>query len=226
MGVAAKRTRTGAMIALKRTGELITDRRVARAFKIDKKDGAAEHSRKEIGVLAGEIRHGSRATRGCEREEELAFGLEGSEPCGERMRGAGAYDDDVGRVEWALRAIGVDNGDLRPEFERDAGSSRERCVDFDSDDLSLRAGEFGEYGGVIARAATKMKNMIAGVNVEHAEMKCPEAGLTIVQALGRVKHNECILVDVLGIGAFGEVLCAAGLNHPRAGSNETLAGHG
>ena len=115
---------------------------------------------------------------------------------------------------------------LWPGLKRDARTGGERWVDFDGDDISLRAGELGEDGGVIARAAAEMKDAIAGADVEQAEVKGPQAGLAVVQALGRVEHNECILIDVLGIGAFSEPLRAAGLNHPRTGANETFAGHG
>ena len=113
-----------------------------------------------------------------------------------------------------------------PPYQRDARTRGERFVDFDGDDISLRAGKLGEDGGVIAGAATKMKDVIAGPDVEQAKMKCPEARLTIVQVLGRVEHNERILIDIARIVAFSEVLCAAGLNHPRTGANETFAGHG
>jgi len=224
--VATKGAHSGAVIALERAGEVIADCWVAGALKIDKEDGTAEHGCEEICTLAGEIGHGSRTARGCERKEELALGLEGGEPYGERMRRAGTDDDDVSRIEWALGAVGVDNGDLGPGLERDARAGREGFVDFDSDYLSLRAGKLCKNGGVIARPATEMKNMIAGANVEQAEMKCPQTGLSIVQALGRVEHDEGVTIDIAWIGAFGEVLCAAGLNHPGTGANEALAEHG
>ncbi len=214
------------MIALESAGEFIADGGVARAFKINEEDGPAEHGREEVGALAGEVGHGSRAARGCEREEELAFGLEGGEPCGDGMRCSCADDDDVRGIEWALRAVGVGHCDLRPGLERNAGTGGEAFVDFDGDDFSVRAGELGEDGGVIARAATKMKDAIAGADVEQDEMKCPEAGLTVVQAFGRIEDDEGIAIDVLRIGALSEPLGATGLNHPRTGANETLAGHG
>jgi hypothetical protein len=128
--------------------------------------------------------------------------------------------------EWALRAVGMDDGDLRPGLERDARTGGEAFVDFDGDDISPRAGKLGENGGVIARAATEMKDVVAGVDVEQAEVRGPKAGLAVIQALGRVEHDEGILIDVSGLVAFSEVLCAAGLNHPRTEANETFAGHG
>ena len=142
------------------------------------------------------------------------------------MRCAGADDDDVGGIEWTVRAVGMSNCDLRPGLERDARAGSECRVDFDGDDFSLRAGELGKDGGVIAGAATQVKNVVAGSDVEQAEVKCPEAGLTIVQMFGRVEHDERIAIDIARIGAFSKVLRAAGLNHPRTGTNKTLAGHG
>ena len=159
---------------------------------------------KKSGALAGEVGHGSGAARGRERKKKLAFGLEGGEPCGQRMRCAGADDNDVGGIEWAPRAVGMNDGDLRPGLERDARAGRERFVDFDGDDAAVRAGELGEDGGVIAGAAAEMKNAIAGVNVEQAEMKGPQAGLAVVQALGRVENDQRIAIDVAGIGALSE----------------------
>ena len=40
-------------------------------------------------------------------------------------------------------------------------------------------------------------------------MKGPEAGLAVVEALGRVEHDERILIDVARVGVFSEGLCAA-----------------
>src|ERR1700690_4174411 len=109
------------------------------------------------------------------------------------MRCSGADDDDIGGMEWALRTVGMSNGDLWPGLERDARTGGEAFVDFDGDDISLRAGELGENGGVIARAATEMKDVVARLDVEQAEVRGPKAGLAVIQALGRVEHDEGIL---------------------------------
>ena len=183
MRIAAERAHAGALIALERAGELVTDCGFARPLEIDKEDRAAKHRSKKVGAFAGEVGHRSRAARGGEREKKLAFGLEGGEPCGERMRGAGADDDDVGWIKWALRAVSVSDGDLRPGLKRDARTGGERFVDFDGDDFSMRAGELGKNGGVIAGAAAEMKNVIAGMNVEQAKVEGPQAGLAVVQEL-------------------------------------------
>ena len=79
---------------------------------------------KKSAVLRCDVRHGSRPTRGGERKEQLAFGLEGGEPGGRGMRSAGADDNDVGGFEGAERAIGVNYGDLRPGGESNCALGR------------------------------------------------------------------------------------------------------
>ena len=58
-------------------------------------------------------------------KRSLPSGLSGGEPCGQRMRGAGADDNHVGGIEGAARAVGMNHGDLRPGLERDARASGE-----------------------------------------------------------------------------------------------------
>ena len=173
VGIAAQRAHAGAVVALECPGEFIADGGVARSLEIDKENRTAERGREEIGAFAGEVCHGAGPARGSEREEKLAFGLEGGEPCGERMRGAGADDDHVGGIERAARSVGMDDGDLGPRLERDAGTGRESLVDFDGDDVALRAVKLGEDRRVIAGAATEMKNVVAGMNVEQAQDERP-----------------------------------------------------
>ena len=56
------------------------------------------------------------------------------------MSSAGADDNDFGGIEWALRAVGMKDGNLRPRLQRDARAGCERFVDFDGDDAAVRAG--------------------------------------------------------------------------------------
>ena len=101
------------------------------------------------------------------------------------MRGARADNDRIGWIEWAARSVGMNDGDLRPGLERDAGAVREGLVDFDGDDVATRADKLGENGRVIACATTEMKDVVAGMDVKQIQVNCPEARLAIVQALGR-----------------------------------------
>src|ERR1700722_4821732 len=164
MHIAAKRAHTRALIALERAGELFADSGIACSLKIDKENRAVEHRSETIRAFAGEVGHRSGATCGSEREEELAFGLESGEPCGKWMSRTGADDNNIGRIEWALRAVGMNDDDLRPGLKRDARTNGECFVNFDGDDFALRAGQFGKDGGVVAGAATKMKKAVAGVD--------------------------------------------------------------
>ena len=125
-----------------------------------------------------------------------------------------------------LRAVGLNDGDLRPGLERDAGAVREGLVDFDGDDVATRADKLGENGRVIACATTEMKDVVAGMDVKQIQVNCPEARLAIVQALGRIEDDKGILVNVARVGAFSEGLCAADLDQPWAGTDEALAGNG
>ena len=134
--IAAQGAHAGAFIALERHGELVADGGIARSGKIDKENGAVECGREEIGAFASDVRHGSRPSRGGERKEQLAFGLEGGEPGGERMRGAGADDNHVGGLEGAACAVGVDHGDLRPGCECSARTGCKAFVDFDGGDFA------------------------------------------------------------------------------------------
>src|ERR1700733_11287802 len=102
----------------------------------------------------------------------------------------------------------MNDDDLRPGLKRDARTNGECFVNFDGDDFALRAGQFGKDGGVVAGAATKMKKAVAGVDVKQAEVEGPEAGLAIVQALGRVENNESVAIDIARIVAFSEQLRA------------------
>ena len=200
------------MIALERPEQLIADGGVARSFKIHKENGSAECGREVIRVFACDIRHGARSARGREREEKCAFGLERIEPCGKGMSGAGADDNGVCWIEWAARSVSMNNGNLGPGLERDARAVCEGFVDFDSDDEAVRAHKLGEDSRVIARAATEMKDVVAGMNVEKTEMNSPKAGLAVVEALGRVENDERIFVEVASVCGFSKGLCAAGLD--------------
>lgn len=142
------------------------------------------------------------------------------------MRCAGANDDHIGWIERAARPVGMNDGDLWPGFESGASAIREGRVDFDGDDAATRADKLAENGCVIAGATTKMNDVIAGMNVEQAQMKCPKAGLTIVQTLGRVENDKRILVHVARVGTFNEGLFAARLDHPWAGADKAFAGNG
>ena len=142
------------------------------------------------------------------------------------MCGAGADDNCIGWIEWAVGSVGMNDGDLEPGLERDPGTGCEAFVDFDGDDAAMRADNLGEDGRVVACATTKMKDVIARMDVEQAQMKCPKTGLTIVEALGRVENNERVLVNIPRICAFSEGLCAADLDHPWAGADEAFAGNG
>lgn len=146
VGIQTQRTHAESVIALERTFEFITDGGVARSLKIDKEDGTAKCSRKEKRAFAHDVRHGAGPARGREREKKLAFGLECGEPCGQRMRGAGANDDHIGWIEWALRPVGMNDGDSGPRLERHTRTGRERLVDFDGDDAAMWANKLGEDG--------------------------------------------------------------------------------
>jgi hypothetical protein len=119
----------------------------------------------------------------------------------------------------------VKHVDLRPGLESDARAIRKGLVDFDGDDAATWAGKFGENGRVIACATTEMKNVVARMDVEQVQMNSPKAGLTVVEALGRIENNERILIYVARFGAFSEGLFAAGLDHPWAGTGEAFTGN-
>src|SRR5208282_1771288 len=111
------------------------------------------------------------------------------------MRCAGAYDDVVGWIEWTTRSVGMNDRDLRPRLERDPGAICEGFINFDGDYAAGRAHKFGEDSRVVASATTEMKDRIARLNIEQAQVKRPKAGLPVVQVLVRVKNNKRILVN-------------------------------
>lgn len=226
VGIAAQRAHGKAVVALERSGQVIADCGVARSLKIDKEDGPAESRCEDIRVFVRDVCHSARSARGSEWKEKLAFGLKGSEPCGQRMRGACTDDDDIYRIEWAAGAVSMNNDDLRPGFERDARAVREGLIDFDGDDAAMGAHKLGENGRVITSAAAKMKDVVTGTNIEKAQMESPKAGLTVVEALCGIENNERVLVNIPRICAFSKGLCPADLDHPWAGADEALAGNG
>ena len=138
VGIATQRAHARAVIALERPSQLIANHWITRSFKIDKENGTAERSGEHIWAFSGDICHGAGTARWSEREEKLAVGLKSCEPCGYGMRSAGAGDDGVGWIEWTARSVGMNDGDLRPRLERDAGAISEGLVDFNSDDTTLQ----------------------------------------------------------------------------------------
>jgi hypothetical protein len=72
VNIAAQRAYSGTLIALQRLGKLAADDRIARSCEFDEENRAHERSREEASVGAGEVRHGSRTSRGSEWKEQLA----------------------------------------------------------------------------------------------------------------------------------------------------------
>lgn len=226
MGIATQRAHAEAVVALKRTSQFLADCRVARSFKIDKKDGTAECGCEDAGALAGQIGHRARPARGREREKKLAFGFERGEPSGQGMRSAGAGDNGVGWIERPARSVGMHDGDLGPWLQSHPSPGCESLVNFDCDDVAMPTNKLCEDGRVIPRSATKMKNRIAGMNVKQAEMKSPKAGLTVVDAPGGIENDQRIPVEIVRIDGFSEGLRAAVLDRPRRVAREALPRNG
>lgn len=226
MGVQAQRSHAETSIELQRLGQLMHDRRLARSLKIHKENRTAKCGCEKISVPARDGCHGARPTRRSEGKEELSARLERCEPCWKRMRRAGANDNVVDSIEWPPRSVGMKDVDLRPRRQRDSSAVCEGFVDLDGGYATMRTDKFGEDGRIVAGATTKMKNRISRLNVEQAQVKCPKAGLPIVQVFIRIQHDKRVFVKFARIRAFSEGLRAANLDQPRARPCESFAGHG
>ena len=120
----------------------------------------------------------------------------------------------------------MDHGDLRPWLECDARTGCKAFLHFNCGHFAGRAGELGEDGSVVARAAAEVQNQIAGANPEQIEVDGPEARLAVVEVLHPIEHDESVAVHVRRIGILGEPARAAALNRPWTRAHEAFARHG
>jgi hypothetical protein len=111
------------------------------------------------------------------------------------MRGVGADDDYIRRIEGAARAVGMEHRDLWPRLERKASAGRKTVFNFNRCNFAVGAGELSQDGRVVAGAASEVENLFSGLNAKRFQVNCPETGLTIVEVLRFVENNECIVVD-------------------------------
>src|ERR1035441_845341 len=173
---------------------------VAGAAESNEVDSKVQPGSKTLRAYAGQERHGSASSRRSQWKQELSAGLDGREPGRRRMCCACAGNNYVGGFKRSVRAVALDDGNLRPGSKRGPRPFREVRVDLYSRDLALRAGYFGKDRGVVACAAPEMQHMIIGSDAKLVERLSPKTGLAVVDALCLIKHDERVVIDAPRIG--------------------------
>ena len=212
-------------VPIQRFGQLGAYFGVARTGEGDELHAKDEASFEIIGAPAGQIGHRSGSVVGGQGKQEFSAGVEGGEPRRGWMRGAGADDNNVRRFKRAAGAVAMEDTHLGPWSERDARPFRNCIVDLDCGDSPFRADNLSQDRRVIAGAATKMEQMIAGADAKLIEKKSPHAGLAVVDAFGLVEGDEHVVIKMARVVALSRPVFIPAQNPPGSRANETLSWH-
>lgn len=99
-----------------------------------------------------------------QRKQQFAARAQGVDPRLTRMRGTGVYVDDVGGRQCAGGTGPCLHLYLGPGYEVFFGAPCQHGIDLKCEDVAIRAGQFREYGRIIACPCPDLKDVLSLLN--------------------------------------------------------------
>ena len=93
------------------------------------------------------------------------------------------------------RSVIVDDADIRPVLQIGGRHLRQFSVELDRRHLSLRTGQLGEDGRVVAGAGADMHDAISGLHIQMRQHPGVQGRLAIVDPFRRLQGEEGVLVQ-------------------------------